>query len=207
MKIYKFNVGSFGVNNYLVRQERSTNAILIDAGEEPAPILEKIRKEKLNLVYLINTHGHGDHIAGNERILEETGAELLIHELDVPFLSDPFLNLSAVMGFRLQSPPANRTLSDGDVIELDDLKFKVIHTPGHTPGHISLFCDGQAFVGDVIFNGSIGRTDFPLASAQQLVDTIRNKIYALPDTTRLHPGHGPETTVGNEKKNNPFVSM
>ncbi len=207
MQIYKFEVGSFAVNNYLVHPENSSEAMLIDAGEDPAPILEKIRQLNLRLVCLVNTHGHADHIAGNEKILAETGARLLIHRDEVPFLSDSGLNLSAVFNMNLISPPADTLLKDGSIISLGPLEFRVLHTPGHTPGHISLVCDNSAFVGDVIFQHSIGRTDFPQASTRALISSIRDKIFTLPDETVLYPGHGPATTVENEKLNNPFVSF
>jgi glyoxylase-like metal-dependent hydrolase (beta-lactamase superfamily II) len=206
MNIYKFTVGNFAVNNYLVHPVDSSKAILFDAGDDTAPILKKIKELGLELVYLVNTHGHSDHIMGNKKILEHTAAQLLIHELDEPFLSDPQLNLSAFLGNRLDSPKADRILQEGDIITLENLKFQVLHTPGHTPGHISLLCNGHAFVGDVIFQGSIGRTDFPKSSGQQLIDSIRTKIYNLADETLLYPGHGPNTTVGQEKVSNPFVS-
>lgn len=207
MRVYKFTVGSFAVNNYLIHPENSNQALLIDAGEEPEPILNTIRQKKLHLLYLINTHGHGDHIAGNSLILRETGAKLLIHTLDAPFLQDPNLNLSAFFGFQLRSPEPDRLLQEGDTIQLDRLQFRVLHTPGHTPGHISLVCQTHAFVGDVIFQGSIGRTDIPGASSRQLIESIQRKIFTLPDDTILHPGHGPDTRVGAEKQHNPFVRI
>lgn len=206
MKIYKFTLGNFAVNNYLVHAEGSNQAILFDAGEDPAPILEKIAELGLKLEYLVNTHGHGDHIAGNQIIVDETGAKLLIHQLDQPYLSDPYLNLSAYFGVEITSPPASRLLQDGDKIHLGEIEFQVLHTPGHTPGHISLWYEKHAFVGDVIFQGSIGRTDFPQSSSQQLIQSIRQRIYTLPDPTVLYPGHGPNTTVKTEKESNPFVS-
>ena len=187
MNIYKFTVGDFAVNNYLVHPVNSKKAILFDAGDDPAPILSKINELDLELKFLVNTHGHSDHIMGNKQILEHTGAQLLIHELDEPFLSDPQLNLSAFFGAELKSPKADRILQEGDIVSLEDLEFQVLHTPGHTPGHISLLCDGHAFVGDVIFLESIGRTDLPQSSGQQLIDTIRTKIYDLPDKTNLYP--------------------
>ncbi|MEJ2634263.1 MAG: MBL fold metallo-hydrolase [Calditrichia bacterium] len=207
MKVYKFTVGNFAVNNYLIHPSGSKKAMLIDAGEDPAPILQKINELNLELVYLVNTHGHADHIAGNRRILQKTGASLLIHEKEVPYLENPNLNLSALLGFELRSPGADRTLKEGDIVQLDNLEFRVLHTPGHTPGHLTLVCGEHAFVGDVIFQGSIGRTDFPNGSAQQLIEAIRTKIYTLPEETILHPGHGPDTTVRAEKYSNPFVSM
>ncbi len=205
MKVYKFTIGTFAVNNYLIQSETSHNAILIDAGEAPQPILNKIQSLGLELVYLINTHGHGDHIAGNATIIRETGAKLLIHPLDEPYLRDPTLNLSAFLGARLESPPADGFLEEGDEVTVDDIRLQVLHTPGHTPGHITLVGENLAFVGDVIFYEGIGRTDFPRSDHNQLLQTIRTKIYTLPDEMNLLPGHGPETTVAHEKRHNPFV--
>lgn len=205
--VHKFTIGSFGVNNYLMHPQNSTEALLIDAGEEPEPILQKIESKKLWLKYLVNTHGHGDHIAGNQQVLERTGAELLIHELDAPYLLDPKLNLSIWLGYELRSPEASRLLKAGESIELGSIKFQILHTPGHTPGHITLATDGHAFVGDVIFQGSVGRTDLPLASSDDLVRSIRTRIYTLPEETVLYCGHGPNTTVKKEKFSNPFVSL
>jgi glyoxylase-like metal-dependent hydrolase (beta-lactamase superfamily II) len=205
MIVHKLTLGVFGVNNYLIHSENSSKAILIDACEDWQSILDKISELNLELIYLINTHGHGDHIAGNAEIIKQTGAELMIHPIDVPYLSDPNLNLSAFMGHSLESPRPDRLLNESDIVELDDIQLKVIHTPGHTPGHISLIADELAFVGDVIFFESIGRTDFPQSSHHQLLETIRTKIYTLPDTTLLYNGHGPETTVEHEKQFNPFV--
>ena len=205
MKVYKFTIGTFAVNNYLIQSATSNKAILIDAGEAPQPILNKIQSLGLELVYLINTHGHGDHIAGNATIIRETGAKLLIHPLDEPYLRDPTLNLSAFLGARLESPPADGFLEEGDEVTVDDIRLRVLHTPGHTPGHITLVGENLAFVGDVIFYEGIGRTDFPRSDHNQLLQTIRTKIYTLPDEMNLLPGHGPETTVAHEKRHNPFV--
>lgn len=205
MVIHKLTLGVFGVNNFLVHSPNSSRAILIDACDDPGSILAKISELNLELVYLINTHGHGDHIAGNETIIRETGAKLMIHPSDEPYLTDPGLNLSSFMGFELKSPPPDRLLNEGDVVELEDIRLTVLHTPGHTPGNITLYSEGDAFVGDVIFRESIGRTDFPGSSHHQLIQTIRTKIYTLPDDTVLYSGHGPETTVGHEKVYNPFV--
>jgi hydroxyacylglutathione hydrolase len=205
MLVHKLTLGLFGVNNFIIHSPNSVKAILIDACDDPQSILEKIAELKLELIYLINTHGHGDHIAGNEEIIKQTGAKLMIHPLDEPYLSNPELNLSSFMGIELKSPPADRLLNEGDTVELDDLQLKVLHTPGHTPGNITLVTDDLAFVGDVIFRESIGRTDFPGSSHQQLIETIQTKIYTLPDNTVLYNGHGPETTVGHEKQYNPFV--
>ena len=205
MIIHTLTLGVFGVNNYLIHSPNSRRAILIDACEDYPGILNKLTELNLELVYLINTHGHGDHIAGNAPIIEATGAQLMIHPLDKPYLFQPQLNLSSWLGAELHSPEPDRLLEEGDEVVLDDIHLKVLHTPGHTPGHISLIGDGVAFVGDVIFRESIGRTDFPGGSYQQLIDTIQSKIYTLPDETVLYNGHGPTTTVGHEKQYNPFV--
>ncbi len=205
--IHKFTVGDFAVNNYLLVPDGSSSALLIDAGFPAQPILNFLKEHQLTLKYLVNTHGHGDHIAGNREVLRATAAQLLVHELEVDYLRDPQLNLSAFLGFELRSPEPSRLLSEGDSIVLETLTLQVLHTPGHTPGHITLLVENHAFVGDVIFREGIGRTDFPRASYQQLVAIIREKIYRLPDDTVLHPGHGADTTVGYEKQHNPFVSF
>ena len=160
MLIHKLTLGLFGVNNFIIHSENSSKAILIDACEDSQSILEKISELKVELVYLINTHGHGDHIAGNAEIISKTGAQLMIHPLDEPYLHDPQLNLSTWLGTVLKSPPPDRLLNEGDIVELDNIQLEVLHTPGHTPGNITLVSDDVAFVGDVIFRESIGRTDF-----------------------------------------------
>ena len=205
MVVHKLTLSLFAVNNFIIHSPDSSKAILIDACDDYESILEKISELNLDLVYLINTHGHGDHIAGNKEIIKQTGSKLMIHPLDEPYLYDPNLNLSAFMGIELKSPSPDRLLNEGDVIELDGIQLNVLHTPGHSPGNITLVSGESAFVGDVIFRESIGRTDFPGSSHQQLIETIQTKIYTLPDDTILYNGHGPETTVGHEKKHNPFV--
>jgi glyoxylase-like metal-dependent hydrolase (beta-lactamase superfamily II) len=205
MIVHPMTLGMFGVNNYLVHSPGSSKALLIDACEDYPSILKKIAELNLELVYLINTHGHGDHIAGNEAIIQKTGAKLLIGARETPYLSDANLNLSAWMGAALFSPPPDRLLNEGDVVELENIRLEILHTPGHTPGHITLVTEGIAFVGDVIFRESIGRTDFPGGSYETLIETIRTKIYTLPENTILYNGHGPQTTVAHEKRYNPFV--
>jgi hydroxyacylglutathione hydrolase len=205
MLIHKLTLGVFGVNNFLIHSANSSKAILIDACEDWQSILNKITELNLELIYLINTHGHGDHIAGNAEIISKTGAKLMIHPLDEPYLHNPQLNLSTWLGAELKSPPPDRLLNEGDIVELDGIQLSVLHTPGNIPGNITLVYGDVAFVGDVIFRESIGRTDFPGSSHHQLMETIRTKIYTLPDNTRLYNGHGPETTVAHEKIHNPFV--
>ncbi len=207
MPVYQLTLGMFAVNNYIVHPEGSKEAMLVDACEETDTILRKLDALGLELKYLLNTHGHADHIAGNAAILKATGAKLLVGEKEVPYLKDPNLNLSILMGHHLVSPPPDRTLAEGDTVTLGDLSFEVLFTPGHSFGHITLVAHAQnfAFVGDVIFRESIGRTDFPGGDYDTLISTIRNKIYPLPDDMVLYNGHGPATTVGHEKRHNPFV--
>ena len=205
MNIYKFTVGNFEVNNYLIHPVDSPDTVLIDAGEDTSPILAKIEALGLQLKYLIVTHGHADHIAGNSAIIEKTDAQLLIHALEEPYLTDPNLNLSAFLGHEVVSPPANRLLKEGDKISLDGLTFQVLHTPGHSPGSVSLMGDGLLFSGDTLFCGGVGRTDLPGGSWEELERSIREKIFTLPVETLVLTGHGPSTTVDQEMKFNPFI--
>jgi hydroxyacylglutathione hydrolase len=181
--------------------------MLIDAGERPGIIVNTLEDKDLELVYLVNTHGHGDHIAGNEFILQKTGAKLCIHPDELPLLKDPNLNLSSFFGVQLRSPDPHKLVNDKDTLEVGQIRLQIYHTPGHSPGHICLIGDGHAFVGDLLFKGSIGRTDFPYGSQQLLIESILKKIYLLPDKTILYPGHGPDSTVEEEKNNNPYVSV
>ena len=159
------------------------------------------------------THAHCDHIAGAFDVVKafsQGGAGALpvwVHEAERDWLSNPMLNLSALMGLPVTAPEAARLLREGDELELAGEKWRVLHTPGHSPGGITLWheASGTAIVGDALFAGSIGRTDFPGSSFEVLARSIREKLYKLPDETRVLPGHGPETTIGREKRSNPFV--
>jgi hydroxyacylglutathione hydrolase len=199
----------FAENSYVVWRDGSRQAIVIDPGTEPEAILEFLADRGLTPAAILNTHGHADHIAGNADLKAAfPDAPLVIGVNDVPLLTDPDLNVSRSFGFELVSPPADRTVREGDQLEFASLTFEVRDIPGHSPGHVVFIVpkEGVVFGGDVLFRGSIGRTDFPGGSFETLAAGIRNKLYTLPDETVIYPGHGPVTKIGYEKRTNPFVS-
>jgi glyoxylase-like metal-dependent hydrolase (beta-lactamase superfamily II) len=199
----------FGENTYIIWLPGRTDALVVDPGLEPELILDVLRDEGLTVAAILNTHGHADHIAGNAAIKEAfPNAPLLIGAGDVVMLSDPDANLSAPFGLPLTSPPADRPLAEGDVIEHAGIRLEVLEIPGHSPGHIVfLYRDRPTLVlgGDVLFRGGVGRTDFPGGSTDQLFRGIHNKLFTLPSDTVVYPGHGPVTTIGQEKRSHLFV--
>ena len=200
----------FEENTYIAWLPGRGDAVVIDPGLEPDAILDFLRDEGLTPAAILNTHGHADHIAGNEAIKTAfPAAPLIIGVRDTPLLADADLNLSAPFGFAIVSPPADRTVVEGDVVEAAGLCFEVLDVPGHSPGHVVFVFRGPpclVFGGDVLFRGGIGRTDFPGGDTQLLFDGIRTKVYMLPEDTVVYPGHGPVTTVGHERRTNPFVT-
>ncbi len=189
-------------NCYLVADPTTGEACLIDPGANPVkPVKDFLQKNGLRLDFIINTHGHGDHIAANGRF----DAPIYIHRLDADFLKDPGKNLSGMFFFRVTSPPAARLLEDGDLIELGKLRLEVIHTPGHTPGSISLKLDGVVFTGDTLFASGVGRTDFVYGDEKALYESIKKKLFSLPDDMIVYPGHGDSSTIGKEMISNPFI--
>mgnify|MGYP001332712348 CR=1 FL=1 len=164
-----------------------------------------IKDDKLRVKYIVNTHGHFDHVGANRAMKEATGAELLIHGMDADLFQTAEEHASLFGLTTTVSPEPDRLLEEDDVIKVGELSFKVIHVPGHSPGSICLYSPGHLFVGDVLFAGSIGRTDLPGGDHQGLLDGIRQKLFLLPDATLVHTGHGPDTTLGEEQKTNPFV--
>jgi len=201
--IHKLIVGFMQSNCYIITE--GNEAILIDPGGDEELILDKLNELHIKLIYIVNTHGHIDHIEANKRIKSVTGAKILIHKKDADMLTDPSLNLSAFYYKKTISPPADRLLEDGDYIEITNLKLKIIHTPGHTPGGICLLGDGFIFTGDTLFESGIGRTDFPGGSYKTLIDSISKHLLVLKDATIIYPGHGDISTIGKEKVNNPFL--
>jgi glyoxylase-like metal-dependent hydrolase (beta-lactamase superfamily II) len=197
-------VGPIMANCYILGCEETKEAAVIDPGDETARILMTLAESKLKVKYIIDTHGHFDHVGGNKKMKEATGAEILIHPLDAPMLNGLAAS-AANWGLSADnSPPPDRTVEEGDTISFGKITLKVLHTPGHTPGGISLYTDNYVFVGDTLFQGSIGRTDFPGGDYETLISAVKNKLFALDDNVQVLSGHGPETTIGREKGFNPF---
>ncbi len=196
-----FIVGPMAVNCYLVADIVTKDACLIDPGADGQKIKKFIDKNGYRLKFILNTHGHGDHIAANGYF----DSPIYIHELDNDFLTDPDRNLSSMFLFSIKSPPAFRVLKDGDRFDLGGLKFEVMHTPGHTPGSISVRLDGIVFTGDTLFCQGVGRTDFSYGDEEKLYRSIHKKLLVLPDDTVIYPGHGDSSTIGEERRSNPFL--
>lgn len=204
LTIQSFAVMPFDENCYVVSDETG-EGVVIDPGGMAKQILAYIREAKLSIAAVLNTHGHCDHIGANDEIRDETGAPLYIHREDAAMISDMKLNLSAFMGFRVISRPAEHLLSEGDKISFGQSELEVIHTPGHTKGGVCFVGEGVAFTGDTLFAGSIGRSDFPGGSERDLIGNIKKKLLALPDETKVYSGHGPSSEIGWERKCNPYL--
>lgn len=204
MLIHTFVTGPLETNTYLVADRATSEALVIDPGGDPDEILAFLAKERLRLRQIVNTHGHFDHVSGNRALKSATGAALLVHEADVPMLVEAAAHARLFMMRAENSPPPDTVLADREEIKVGSVVLRVVHTPGHSPGGITLLAGGVAFCGDLVFFGSVGRTDLPGGSERTLLDSIRRHILTLPDETVLYPGHGPETTVGQEKRQNPF---
>ena len=210
MDITRLVVGPLEVNCYLVRNQESGLAAVIDPGGDPERIIEQCEKAQATAVYLINTHGHIDHIGANAHLKRTyPDAKLCIGTKDAPLLVEPTRNLPLQFGGPVEPLAADVLLSEGDRLEVGGIVLEVLETPGHTPGSISLRAgDGEnvvLFCGDLLFAGSVGRTDLPGGNMAQLRNSVQRKVFALPESTVILPGHGPETTVGQEKRTNPYV--
>ena len=195
----------YQTNTWLIYDSDSRDAILIDPSAPDEALLKHIRSLELKVHYIVNTHGHGDHIGGNDWFREKLKAQLAIHCLDAPMLTDNKKNLSAYMDSPLSNSAADILLEDDQMLEAGTIKLRVIHTPGHTPGGICLLAEDYLISGDTLFEQSIGRTDFPGGSHSQIISSIKTKLFNLPEKTLVCPGHGPKTTIGTEKINNPFI--
>jgi glyoxylase-like metal-dependent hydrolase (beta-lactamase superfamily II) len=205
MKIETFPVSSFGMNCYLVADSESGEAIYIDPGAEADLLIENISNMNLNLKFIINTHCHVDHVAEASRVIDHFKVPFYIHKGDLPLL-DNLPEQGKFFGLNVQkTPEITEFVNDGDSFDFGSLTALVLHTPGHSPGGISIKIENSVFVGDCLFMDSIGRTDLPGGNYDQLIKSINDKLLTLDDTTVVYPGHGPATTIGRERKNNPFL--
>ncbi len=197
-------VGPFAANCFIVGCEDTLEAAVIDPGDEVDRILLSLAESKLKVKYIINTHSHFDHVGGNARMKEVTGGDILIHKLDAPMLGH-LGEVAQSFGLSMEnSPPADRELEEGDIIILGTIEMTVAHPPGHSPGGISIIAGDSVFAGDTLFAGSIGRTDLPGGNYNTLISGVRDKLFVLDDNVTVYCGHGPQTTIGREKKFNPF---
>jgi len=205
MKVKALQVGAWGVNCYLVWCPETREALVIDPGQEPEEIARELEKEQLKPLLVVNTHGHLDHIGGNRYISMHYNCPIAIGAGDEEMLTDPKKNYSAQYGQPITSPAAAGLLKDGQKLIFGRCQLQVIATPGHSPGGICLYGQGILLSGDTLFARSIGRSDLPGGSQTQLIATIKEKLMILPGETRVLPGHGPETTIAAEAKDNPWL--
>lgn len=208
MLLRVLELGPFVANCYIVGAEKTKEGMIIDPVAEAETIMDEVRQLGLTIKLIVATHAHPDHIMALRQVKEETGAPFAMHEAESSGKIAP--GMARIMGLFMTGSPKplpkpDRLLEDGDIIEVGDLSFTVLHTPGHSPGGISLYGHGVVFVGDTLFNFGIGRTDFPGCSYQKLMDSIKNKLMTLPGETIILPGHGPRTTIGTERQYNPFL--
>lgn len=215
MIIRQMALGPIQANCFILGCEETRQAVVIDPGDDSDRILSALAGDRLTAVHIINTHGHFDHVGANKQLKEATGADILIHSADAPMLSQLSATAAAWGLAAENSPTADRLLEDGDTITFSTHTLTVLHTPGHTLGGISLYIEyteadtpkKALFVGDTLFAGSIGRTDFPGGNFDTLINSIRTKLFSLDDGVKVFPGHMGNTTIGVEKRTNPFCGM
>ena len=206
MKIKTFVTGFLQINTYLVYDEDTLEGFIVDIGKYLKDITDFVKKEGIHIKYIIVTHGHDDHTGGvNDQRKDFPDAKVVAHKGDIDWYNDPRLNGSIEISGKPNTIKIDEYVSDGDTLTVGNMKLDIIHTPGHTPGGICIYAPNALFSGDTLFSHSIGRTDFTGGSFEDITRSIREKLYKLPDDTKVYPGHMGTTTIGIEKKNNPFV--
>jgi len=206
LEVHQLPVGEMESNCYLILDSETRKAILVDPGADGEKIARWVAEKKAEIECILITHGHADHIGANEFAMKKWGVPLGIHEKDSDCLSDPMINLSAFFS-PFTSPPADFFIEEGVFNKWSGPELAILHTPGHSPGSISILGDGWVICGDVLFKGSIGRTDFPRSNLHQIHQSIREKLMTLPPETIVYSGHGEPTTIGEEKQTNPFLHL
>jgi glyoxylase-like metal-dependent hydrolase (beta-lactamase superfamily II) len=204
MIFHVYPAGVFQANCYILGDEISKDGAVVDPGGDPEGILKECERLGLNIKYIILTHGHGDHIGGVHKMKEITGAEILMNKKDEYLIKGATKTLIPILR-NIKLFEIDRYIIDGDKLNIGNIEVTVFETPGHSPGGISLKADDILLTGDTLFRGSIGRTDFEFGSLEDLISSIFNKLLILPEDTKVYPGHGPSTTIGYEKKYNPFL--
>jgi len=203
MNVKTFELGPLQTNTYILWHNNHKEAIIIDPADEPDTLLEFLQANSLELKYIFLTHAHFDHVGAVPELKQATGASILLHP-DELFIYEAATDMAAFWGYDMEPlPNIDKLVKDGEEILLADQTFTVLHTPGHSPGSVSLYGNGLIFTGDTIFAGSVGRTDFEGGDINKLGESFR-RIMQLPEDTKMLPGHGPSSTIGREKRENPF---
>lgn len=206
MKITNLPSGPLSVNTYLVEDEATKKAFIVDPGGYNPALTEQVRKEGLTVEYIILTHGHGDHIGGvRGHMIDFPGAKVVADADEMVMLKDPNMNMSKMLFEHPVTISPDILVKDGDTLQVGTLELKFLHTPGHSPGGMCICANGTVFSGDTLFYQSIGRTDFAGSSFRELLESIHGKLFSLPDSTKVFPGHMGTTEIGYEKEHNPFV--